>query len=260
MSKHISTNMSHKEPMSKSASGPEQNRTKLPFKLIPVQPPQKKSDVNITTTSVVSTTTTKLPEKKMPKVKLKSIKRVVIQRRALSPVSEDMEPSEVREQQKNNVFVVETVDNKILSFEESMEFETIDERDLPMLTEESTTTFSQEGRNQFAAKTVPNIDSQDVNSPVGSTSPSNEQTTFAKDTEVLVEQKTSAKNRIPVNQSVNMEPKAEFSTPDRPAGPLLEEQFVTSESATNTDIHQAIESVRAQFITSKGMTRLIQIP
>ena len=61
---------------------------------------------------------------------------------------------------------------------------------------------------------------------------------------------------------MNRAPTAEFITPDRPSGPLLEEQFVTSELAINVDIHQAIESVRAQRITSKGVTVIkpIQIP
>ena len=246
MLRHLSTSMSYKGPTSTITSVPEQNRTKLPFKLIPVEPPQKKSDVKTTAISAASTILNKLPEKKVPKVKLKSKKGVVIQRRALSPVSEDMEPSEVREQQKNNVGVEGTDNNKILSFEESMEFETIDEQDLPILTEESTTTFSQEGANQFVVKTVPNINSQDMNSPVGSTSSSNEQTTFVE-------------NEItPVSTSSelakNTEALDELSTPDRPSGPLLEEQFETpivSESTTNTEIQQSSESVRAQLTSSK---------
>ena len=253
ISKQVSTNMPHKESMSRSTSGSEQRQTKLPLKLVPVQPPQKNSGVNLTTTLVASTTTTRLPEKKIPKVKLKLNKRFVVQRRALSPMSEDSEPSEGREQIKNNVCVVDTV-NQMLPLEEPMEFETIDEREFPILTEDLSTTFSQEGGTQLDADVVPNTYSQDVNSSVASTSASNEQTTLAKDAEVLVEQKTGAKNTVPINQSMNMIPTTEFSTPDRPSGPLLEEKFGTSEPASNKGLHQSIESVRAQLITSEKGT------
>ena len=142
----------------------------------------------------------------------------------------------------------------MLPLEEPMEFETIDEREFPILTEDLSTTFSQEGITQLVEEVVPNNRSQDVNSPVVYTSASNEQTTFAKDAEVIVGQKTGAKKIVTINPSMNMEPTTEFSTPDRPSGPLLEEQFGTSEPASNKELHQSIESVRAQLITSEEVT------
>ena len=156
----------------------------------------------------------------------------MIQRRALSPVSEDSEPSEGREQKNNNIYIADTI-SQILPFEEPMDFETIDEREFPILTEDLSTTFSQEGITQLVEEVVPNNRSQDVNSPVVYTSASNEQTTFAKDAEVIVGQKTGAKKIVTINPSMNMEPTTEFSTPDRPSGPLLEEIYPKPSSKQN---------------------------
>ena len=51
--------------------------------------------------------------------------------------------------------------------------------------------------------------------------------------------------------SLRVKPTTEVSTPDRPSGPLLEEQFGTSELSSNKGLPQSIGRVRAQFIMSE---------
>ena len=88
----------------------------------------------------------------------------MIQRRALFPVSEDMEPSEVRDYQKNNV-CVEVATNKqltTLQLEESMDFETIDKQNLPLFTEGSPITSSPEVENHFIVNPAPSAKLQDL--------------------------------------------------------------------------------------------------
>ena len=75
-----------------------------------------------------------------------------------------MESSEVRDYQKNNVGVEVATSKQLatLQLEESMDFETIGEQNLPVLTEGSAITSSPEGEKHFIANPVLSAELQDL--------------------------------------------------------------------------------------------------
>ena len=188
---------------------PEQSGTKLPFKLIPVEPPKKTIDVKTTTTAATSTIRNGSAEQNTLKVKIRSKSKVVIQRRALSPVPEDTGHSSVSEHQQSNIGLVVAACNQNLQLEESMDFETIDEQNLSVLTEGSAITFSQEVENPVISTELQDLsisqeDSEATQSIIINTSAVS---TLSSAEQTIVEDKA-----IPVPTFINVEVLGEQTT------------------------------------------------